>query len=252
VKTIIGSAAMGRHLKSFREPKDIDYLSSDHSEFFSETTENGVVEYLPAPSWWEHKEYASLPELLTLKASHVFWTPRFRDKHIRDMATLLNLGHKIDKEMFYKLYDHWDSLYGKRSQSDQSQGVEDFFDDLLDRKMHHDDVHVILNPNPVYKKILVGDGTVNISEEKFETLLTPEEKLDVVREEVYVLSYERWNESETRSPALKYQRTLNYFIGHLAPTWLALFAMENYLILSTPKLKYKSIIDEHEQRQEPN
>lgn len=242
METIIGSTAINHYFDYFRSPKDLDIFSSDHTKFSSSIVENKIVEIIPAPVWWNHKKYATLEEIITLKASHIFWTPRPRQKHINDIEFLLGKGYQIRDDMFYQLYDHWESLYGERSQSDQNQSQDDFFDDYLTREIHHDQVHLWINPNPVYKKILVGDGSVNISEEKFLTL-THEEQLDVVREEVYVLSFERWRKEKTTSPGLTYRINLIYFIGHLAPTWLALFTLKNFLRLNKPKINYRNIIN---------
>lgn len=245
-KTIIGSTALKHWFgDSFkREPKDLDYFVDESlMEDDPEKTNGKIQEYIPAPSWWKHTFYATPEEIITLKASHIFWTPLQRDKHIADIEFLLYQGFQINDKLFYRLYDHWHELKGKRSQSNQNLDMESFFDDLLTRQIHHDQVHLFLNPQPVYKKILVGDGTVNISEDKFNDL-SFEEKLNVVREEVYVLSFERWDSRATNSPVLTYRKNLRYFIGHLAPTWLSLFAMKNLITLSKPHIEYKKIIEE--------
>lgn len=78
--------------------------------------------------------------------------------------------------------------------------------------------------------------------EKFMSL-TDEEKLNVVREEVYVLSFERQRNVSSTSPGFLYRTNLIYFIGNLAPTWLSLFAMNNFLLLNNPKIEYKTIIN---------
>lgn len=242
MKTIIGSTALKEYFPMFRSPKDLDILSSEDKEFSSLRTEDGIVEIIPAPKWWNHTKFASPQDILNLKASHIFWTPRLKKKHINDIEFLLRQGYQINDDIFYKLYDHWESIYGERSQSNQNMSVDDFFNDLLNREIHHDQVHLWINSNPVYKKILSNDGSVNICEDKF-FLLKDEEKLDVVREEVYVLSFERWRSESTTSPGLTYRNNLIYFIGHLAPTWLSLFAMKNILKLNKPKIEYKTIID---------
>ncbi len=242
METIIGSTAINHYFECFRKPKDLDIFSSNHDRFSSSIVEGKIVEIIPAPIWWDHKKYATIEEIITLKSSHIFWTPRSRQKHINDIEFLLGKEYQIDHGMFYRLYDHWKSLYGERSQSDQNQSQDEFFDDYLSREVHHDQVHLWINPSPVYKKILVGDGSVNISEEKFLTL-TYEERLDVVREEVYVLSFERWRNEKTTSPGLTYRTNLIYFIGHLAPTWLSLFALKNFLQLNKPKIDYRNIIN---------
>jgi hypothetical protein len=241
METIIGSSALKEYFPEFRNPKDLDILRSN-TNFSTSKSDNIILEIIPAPSWWIHSKYASPQEILTLKASHIFWTPMSRKKHIGDIEFLLRKGYEIDDSMFFQLYDHWKDIYGERSQSNQDLSQEEFFNDYLSREIHHDQVHLWINQNPVYKKILLGDGSVNICEDKFLTL-SSEEKLNVIREEVYVLSFERWRSEYTTSPGLTYRNNLIYFIGHLAPTWLSLFAMKNLLKLNKPEIEYKTIID---------
>ncbi len=72
MKTIIGSTALKKYFPKYRSPKDLDILSSDHSEFKSEKIDGKIVEIIPAPNWWEHKEYATPDDILNLKASHIY------------------------------------------------------------------------------------------------------------------------------------------------------------------------------------
>lgn len=240
-KTIIGSTALKYWLPNFREPKDLDYLYNGN-KFYNEEK----IEYIPAPSFWNHKEYASCNEVLTIKCSHIFWTPVHRNKHFHDIEMLLNMGFIIDETMFYGFYNHWKYLYGKRSQSNQNLDINKFFDDELERNIHHDDVHLIINPNPIYKKILIGDGTVNICKNKFQTL-TYKEQLDIIFEEVYVLSFERWD-NKYNNYVVNYRNNLYYFLCHLAPTWLSLFGFKNLLEINKPKINYKKLIDNGQTR----
>ena len=244
MRTIVGSTAIKKYFPNFRHPKDLDLLSSDHTEFSSSQDGNSIIEIIPAPEWWVHSEYATLEEILTLKCSHIFWTIRSRRKHISDIEFLLRNGVKVNDSLFYRLYDHWKSLYGERSQSNQNLSDEEFFNDYLSREIHHDQIHLWINPNPVYKKILIGNGTVNICENKF-NLLSDQDKINVVMEEVYVLSHERWSDKITTSPGLTFKNNLIYFIGHLAPTWLSLFAMKNYLLVNKPKIDYRNLINKN-------
>jgi hypothetical protein len=92
----------------------------------------------------------------------------------------------------------------------------------------------------MYTKLL-GDGEeVNLDENKFHPL-TFEEKLEVVREEVYIMAYERFKKMHY-IPAFK--RMLDKFIMTHAPLYIALFAIENYKILLKPKINYIKQIED--------
>ena len=245
MKILIGSGALHHHFPTFRKPKDLDYFS-DVKKFDSQIIEGVVNELIPAPDWWIGNSEIALPEeILNIKASHLFWTRRKNHQHINDIEFLMSKGFQLYDRLYYKLIEHWREIHGPPVRPDFTKTPDQFFDDYVQRKLHHDEVHLIINSDPTFKKILVGNGTVEISEDLFKKL-TFEEQLSVVREEVYVLSYERWNDKETTSPTLTYMRTLNHFISCLAPEWLTLFALKNYKELKKPLINYKTIIESYE------
>ena len=117
---------------------------------------------------------------------------------------------------------------------------EKFFDNAIKCTIKHDDIHEILNPNPLYKKILVGDETVNTSDEKFENL-THEEKMNLIREECMVMAYERLGGRDFRSAYKWMMKKL--IINHL-PLEEGLFAILNYKEIYLPKFNYVKKIEE--------
>ncbi len=238
---VIGSTAIKYWYPDFkREPKDVDYLVLDKSRW----KHREGVEYLENPKIWrwvnEHTEYLEPNLLLTLKASHLAWDINW-DKHMFDVQFLLKMGHVIDPEKFFILYKHWNEYHSKNKRSDLKMSKEDFFDNAINyNESEHDDLHKILNPEPVYTLVLKEGKEVELDEQKFNSL-SHKQKLDFVREEVMVMAYERYKHLNYMSA---YSKMLKKFILSHAPLFSLLFIIENYIELHKPKFNYiKTIKD---------
>jgi len=84
------------------------------------------------------------------------------------------------------------------------------------------------------------DGAeVEVSEEKF-NLLSHDEKMELVREELYVMAFERL---AGRSYKSAYLWMIKKFIMHHAPIWEVHFILANYRALHKPIINYKTIIE---------
>ena len=92
---------------------------------------------------------------------------------------------------------------------------------------------------PTYTKVLKDGAEVNVSEEKFNNL-TFEDKCNLVREEVEVMSWERWSKKDYR---VAYNMMLKKFILNHAPIWEAIFIIENYVLLQKPIRNHFKIIE---------
>lgn len=225
---IIGSTAIKHHFSDFnRAPKDLDYAVSSPIK-----KENGT-EFLINPILCEvQNEGYLIPDLLyTLKISHLFWDINW-SKHMYDVQFLKSKGCKLNKDLFYKLYDYWGVLHGKNKRSDLKMSSEDFFDNAIKSKYEHDYLHTLIKNPPTFKKILIGE--VEVSEEKFNNL-SFEEKKELVVEEVMIMAYERYYNLDYRSA---YSKMLKKFIISHAPMWEALFIIENYIELHKPNFNY--------------
>jgi hypothetical protein len=217
--TLIGSHAMCYYFDDFtRAPKDLDYLAEE--ELLTKE-----VEYLVIPPLNKYLDCQVLPVdiLLTLKMSHLFWDINWA-KHMFDVQFLLGRGVLYKRKLLDELVEYWKSKGYHQKKSNLTLTSEEFFTNSL--KWNHDRLHELLNPNPRYKAILVGDGTVNISEEKFNSL-SYEEQIATVQEEVYVMAFERSNQDYRTS----YIQMLNKFIIAHAPYWLGIWMIVNYLPL---------------------
>ncbi len=229
---LIGSQALKHWFPDFtREPHDTDYIGEG-------TNIPGKVEYHKNTVFDNYIHSIMLPEdLLTLKMSHLFWDIKW-NKHMYDVQFLLKKGIKPNIDLFYKLYNYWCDLHGAPLKSNLNMNKADFFNNAL-KTYDHDHLHILLNPSPIYMKILEDGEEVLVSEVKFNQL-TYEEKLELVREEVYVMAFERLGGRDYR---VAYSWMLKKFIIHHAPMWEALFIIENYIPLHLPVYNYKEVLE---------
>jgi hypothetical protein len=246
---LIGSSAIKHWYPDFkREPKDIDYAIGINGNKSKPSPVRGV-EYLINPIldrlYKPHNgiiEICSLGHLTTLKASHLCWDINW-EKHMFDLQFLLNKGNEIEEELFWELYDYWNTYHSKNKRSDLKMSKDEFFSNAINYDVaEHDDLHLLINPTPTYTKILKDGCEVELDEEKY-NLLTHEEKLDLIREEVYVMAYERWKNIDYRTAYLK---MLKKFILSHAPKFTLLFILKNYIELQNTKniINYKKQIND--------
>lgn len=232
---LIGSQAIKNLYPDFpREPKDIDYVGNQMVIPF----DNKRVEYHRNPIILEIGKPLSGDQLLTLKVSHIFWDLKW-EKHMFDIQFLLKKGCIVHKPLLNRLYDYWETIHGKNNRSNLSQTSKDFFNNAIKCDLEHDFIHKLINPTPLYTKILSGE--VETSEEKWNSL-SHEDKIELIREEVYVMSYERLGNKHYRQA---YTWQIKQMILRHLPMYSALFAVENYIELHLPKINYKNKI-EHE------
>lgn len=237
---IIGSHAMQRYFKDFnRKPKDLDIATRLKTQHIKNTD----IELLHNPVLLDIVEEEKIdsiylpPEIMvSLKMSHLFWDINW-DKHMWDFQYLLKRGYLPNQAHVDRLYAFFCSVNGDIKRSNLDMSAEEFFDNAL-KTYDHDALHHLLTPNPAYKELLIGE--VLPSEEKFEQLAF-EKKLAVVREEVYVMAFERLAGRRYQSA---YDWMLKKFIREHAPMWLAKFAIMNYLHLYRPQFNYAQHLSE--------
>jgi hypothetical protein len=98
-----------------------------------------------------------------------------------------------------------------------------FFEDKVRRKVNHDEMHLLLNPSPTYKKIINGDEVTPIPE-KFLSL-SDIEKNELIFEEAFVIAIERFPNSPDR---VAYQFAQQALVTRLHPVWLADYVIQNW------------------------
>lgn len=255
---LIGSTAIKHHFPDFpREPKDTDFIVKDRG-----LKSDRETEYLHNPvffDWvvgryfeYEHElpnsEYLvpSPDELYTLKISHLFWDINW-NKHLYDVLWLQDKGCELIMPLFNALYKYWNGYHGKNKRSKLDMSAEDFFDNAVKCPHNHDWLHTLIKNPPTYTKVLKDGAEVDVCPGKF-LLLTEEDAINLVKEEVMIMSYERKFHKDYRH---SYGRMLKKFIINHAPMWEAVWIIQNYRLVSKPDFNYFKFIDskiqEHEQ-----
>lgn len=225
---LIGSTRLKELCPDFpREPKDIDYIVEDRT-FYKSSKD---IEYLDNPGF-DLSKPLDLNDLYTLKLSHMFWDINW-EKHLFDIRWLQDhTDAKVDKDLFYKLYQFWTDYHGENKRSELALSADEFFNNAVDTEHDHDWVHTLIKNPPTFTKILIGE--VEVSEEKFNQL-SHTDKLSLAREEVYVMAWERMQHMHYRQA---YGKMLKKFIMNHAPLWEAIFILDNYNELAKPEYNF--------------
>ena len=153
---LIGSKAIKHHFPDFkRDAKDTDYIVKHKPD-----QKFKRVEFLLNPVLDGFSGSILSPNLLyTLKASHLFWDIQW-SKHVYDVQFLKSKGCKIDKDIFYQLYQYWCIIHGVNKRSNLDMTAKDFFNNAL-KKYDHDFLHTLIKPEPTYKKVLKDGAEVD-------------------------------------------------------------------------------------------
>ena len=126
---------------------------------------------------------------------------------------------------------------GKLKRVNLNQYTEDFFDDAVDRKYTHDDLHELFKfyDEPFYKKLLVDPAKPLMSKKKF-FKLSHEDCIKVVKEEASVIGFERFIIPEkTKNVKVAYMKALKILITSASKGWFTTFIVDNYTELSDIK-----------------
>lgn len=233
---IIGSTAIKYYYPDFpREPKDIDIVVLEKQK------REGETEYLENPVIFKYQKEGYLKPnlLLSLKISHLFWDINW-DKHLYDVQFLLSKGCKYDLDLICELRSFWDSFLPKIRRSKLEMDKQQFFTNGVNEDTEqHDYLHTLLNPTPMYTKLLRDNCEVELDESKWNNL-SFEDKCDVVFEETAVMAFERYKTTDYR---IAYKRQLKDNIIKHFPFYIAIFAIENYKNLEKPKYNFKTKIE---------
>lgn len=238
---LIGSSAIKHYYVDFkRTPKDLDYIVNTNSKLKSIKG----IEYLQNPIIYnKYKPFTNtvinLNDLTTLKASHLFWDINW-DKHMFDLQFLLSKNNEINESLFWELYNYWNIYHGKNKRSDLKMNKDAFFTNKVNyNTLEHDECHKLLNKVPIYSLILKDGKEVELCENKYNHL-THEQKIDLIREEVMVMAYERYKHLGYK---IAYSKMLKKFIISHAPKFTLLFILKNYIELHKTKINFIKIIE---------
>lgn len=236
-KIIIGSTAIKHWFPDFpREPKDLDIIVNVPSMWTKEVgveyLENDIIYMM-----YQHlveDSYLTPDALYTLKISHLVGWDLNWEKHMWDVQWLKSKGCQFIPNLFYDLYDYWNTIHSKNKRSDLDMTAEEFFDNAVNFYMGHDELHYVLTEVPTFTKVLKDGKEVEVCEDKFNAL-SFEDKCLLVSEEVMVMAYERYQFLGFQQA---YSKMLKKFILNHAPLWEASFIVQNFVELHKPKFNY--------------
>lgn len=231
---IIGSTALKHWFPNDypREPEDLDIvvdtLEGKKNVPGTEYLENPVI------LKYQKKGYIEPVLLLTLKMSHMFWDFRWK-KHMWDIQFLLKKGFQYDETILNELIQYWEETKPKIRRSDLEMSSADFFNNAVNKdEKEHDFLHTLINPVPMYTRLLKDGAEIELDENKWDRL-SFEEKCDVVFEETAVMAYERYHKRYYKEG---FEIQLNDNIVKHFPRYIAIFAILNYVKLVTPKYNF--------------
>lgn len=237
---IIGSTAAKYWFPEFRKPKDIDFLSSkkvmtqgEQSYWFGDSSEYIVQNCA-------RSMFATPQILYTLKAAHAKWDIHWQ-KTMDDILFFQRQGLSLDEKLYALLMVDFTRLHGKKWAALEGKNAKTFFEDAVSRKYVHDSIHdaVAFYERPLYERILKSGTGVGCSKEKFFEL-SKEDRVKLVKEEVYVTALERYlvpNDFKYSSWRA-YSQSLKKLITTMSSGWFSKFIIENYSELFKPDSDY--------------
>jgi hypothetical protein len=243
--TLIGSLAMLTHFRDSREVKDVDYFAEETPA--SATIDGTLIKtesfWHPDLALWNWGTVATPDELYTIKVSHAFWELKNNswNKHMMDVMFLQSKGAKLIPELYAILYKIWEDTHGKKKVNLEADPDEFFNDKIVKRIYDHDSIHesVAYYDRPLFERILRDNSDVAVDKSKWEAL-DHEDKLKMVREEIYATALERKlvPTDYQYSAGRAYNWTLRKTITSLTKGWFALFVVENFKDLTKADVDY--------------
>lgn len=236
MELLVGSRAAKDWFPDFREPKDIDYFSPRKIAGAETFWHDSLVNYN-----WRYSDIASPDELYTIKVSHAFWNLHGTwNKHMYDVLFFQDALAEFIPELFDILYPIWEERYGKK-RANLNAKPEDFFNKNVHRVYDHDSIHrsIAYYDRPLFERILRDGHEVAVDKAKFDAL-SYEDKLRLVREEVYATALERQliPSNYKMSPRGAYNWAMMKTVTSFSKGWFPLFIVQNYQDLYKPDVNY--------------
>lgn len=246
--TPFGSTLIKGYFSDFREPQDVDLLTSKplseearlslEKEFSRKYGKKCEIYYLPICG----NGKMSPDEIYTLKVSHAIYDINWR-KHMSDIRFLQLKGCKVIPHLLQDLRTWWKTIHTdkKYDRVDFNVDPATFFFDKVNRKHSHDDLHKIFNPHPSFE-LIVDEGSIKPVEAKFNAL-DFETQLNVILEEAYVLGVERfYGLTSYRDSYIRVQQML---VTRLQPVWLADFTINNWGKFYTAPINFYKVYEQN-------
>jgi hypothetical protein len=241
MKLLIGSRALAQWVDLNRPIDDWDWIVPSHIVVDStsevEYHQNRVFDRMLEA--YNGREVMSLNHLFTLKLSHAFWPVRW-EKTVYDLKVMLLAGAQVDSYWYQQLYDYWCQFYRNKDHINLRQDNSQFFNARVERQYDHDRLHqlVAYGDKPMYEKIKPNLDSAWCSEKMFNSLEF-EEKLQLAREEAYVLALERYIIPQLqKSIKGAYRLAMRDLVTRLSKGWFPYFIMTNWHLLDLPDCDY--------------
>lgn len=216
---LYGSQLTKKIFPDFRKPKDVDFVTNDLNEYLSLKSSMGTgteIHYIPNTP---NREMTA-DELYTLKVSHAVYDIHWQ-KTMSDIRFFQIKGCQLIPDFLSELRKHWETVHqNKRCDFDIDE--DKFFKDNVKRKIPHDDLHKIINPNPSYQLVV---DVVKPIKEKFDKLSIVD-KNNICFEEAYVIALERFYPQLPFRTA--YNKAQQALVTRLHPIWLADWVILNW------------------------
>jgi hypothetical protein len=229
---LFGSSLIKHYFSDFRNPRDVDFVTNSYKEVeaFStnENEEIYCIPFLPDRMLTSH-------EIYTVKVSHAIYDINWK-KHISDIRFLQLKHQKIDLKLLNDLREFWLTIHTakKYTRVDFNIPAEDFFKDNVQRKIPHDELHLLIKNPPAYFEI--AEGIIPI-ESKFND---SRNKDAIVLEEAYVIGLERFNHTNYRDAYINAQQAL---VTRLHPIFIADYVIENWHRFYTAPQEYQKLFE---------
>lgn len=227
---LVGSAALEELGYRFRKPADLDiWYYGDYSKpegrVDAKEQPREIVDYVA--------DNMSLDTLYTIKLAHAAWDIKW-EKTMADMVWLQAQGAKTDETLYAMLVPHWEKVHGDKAYLSLKKTKEEFFTNNVSCPIDHDYIHELVAhyDKPLYTTVLKDGQDVLIDRDKF-MALSEEDRLKMIREEVYVIALERWYiPLEGKIPTtLAYRRALKLVATRLTKGWFCRYLLEHFVDL---------------------
>jgi len=192
---IVGTTALKHHGVHLREPLDVDvWMQEGHTYLGTRMADTHwlpkeILDLVPT----DIKGYATPDAVYTIKCSHANWDIKW-EKTISDILVLKQKYSCRSLDNLYEaLYKYWKGVHNDKSHLSLAKPKGEFFDDFVTYKYDHDYLHTLAayDEKPLYTRCLKDGQDVFLDRDKFEAL-SFEDKVKLFREEMYVITLERY------------------------------------------------------------
>jgi hypothetical protein len=239
---LIGSKAIEHWLPFYRATNDTDWLTISDGYITSRTEEFHKATSRGLKALYDRNKktgVVSLTDLYTLKLSHSFWDINW-SKTMSDISFFQSEGVDYDPHLLELLYGDWLRIHGTK-RVNLNKGNDDFFNKHVKRRYVHDDVHraVSYHDEPLFTRIQIRPDTAMVSKRLFEEL-SFDDKLNICREEAYVIALERYLLPNHLRGSYKasYNKAMRVLVTQLSKGWFPEFIVTNWNQLNTTDINY--------------